>query len=500
MSPSLAIAMRPRDNWQQKRADKDRALIYQAEVARQMKAEADARDLQVSQMQETLSTVSRLGFLKKDEETLKAWNTKKQDDLTKHISEKYSGDVNKFLAIEGDRWKAAYVRELADNPDYASGLKNKTNYGLYQDAQTKSGLVIRPVQYNRLNEESGKYELVQGTIEQNLIDYQSGKAKDIGWNATFEAPKDAKKFFNTNQAPDLSKDVTPNDLVQYGMSAGLNQQDATLWAQQAMKNDKWLWKNGEWDRNLKLAQFQQKAEMDNRNAAMRQQAINLQKQNNDIARQKLKILERSMQTQDPIPYLEGVDLKDENKSQTVFTAAGETKMYNIPRGGSAWEYAKTRFNVQDIDQEGESPNKKMLPLSAGQSIYVMKEVDGKQVMEQVQYNPNDSKTKKLFGGVTAMGGAGVYIAPSIGVFRMEAERDIPVPYSLTDEYQKVSVGEDYVGFTTENGKRFYVPYSADGLSSITDAKDLKLTKAEKEAVQGMQEQETFSNFDALFGY
>jgi hypothetical protein len=498
LGASLAIAMRPRDNWQQKRADKERQLVYQTALASQLEQQANARDLQVQQMEETLSTVSKLGFLKKDQESLQSWNKQKQDELKTHISTKYGGDVNKFLAIEGDRWKAAYIRELSNNPQYSIGLKNKTNYGLYQDAQTKSGVIIRPVQYNRMNEETGKMELVMGTVEQNLIDYQSGKTKEIGWNATFDAPKDAKKFFNTTEAPDRAKEVTPNDLIQYGLSAGLNQQDATLWASQAMQNEKWLWKDGEWDRNFKLAQFQQKVENDNRNAAMRQQQIKLQRENTEISRKKLQVLEDSLKTQDPLPYIEGVDALDQNKAQTVVTAAGQSTKYWLPTGQTQRDYAFTRFAVTDVKQDGDEAPKKMLPLAGGQSFYIEEEINGQKVMKEYKYSPKDAY--KYFGnGAIAGNGAGVYIAPTANRYHIQSQVSVPVPFGMKDEYENVTAKEDYIAFTSEKGKTFYLPYESKGIGATVDARKLAGTKAQREAMQDVQESNDFSNWDQVFG-
>jgi len=244
---------------------------------------------------------------------------------------------------------------------------------------------------------------------------------------------------------------------------------------------------------LKIAQFQQKVENDNRNAAMRQQQIKLQRENTEIARKKLQVLEDSFKTQDPLPYIEGVDALDQNKAQTVVTAAGQSTKYWLPTGQTQRDYAFTRFAVADVDLGEGAPKKKMLPLAGGQSFYIEEEINGQKVMKEYKYTPKDAY--KYFGNGTMAGnGAGVYIAPTANRYHIQSQVSMPVPFGMKD----VTAKEDYIAFTSEKGKTFYLPYNAKGAGAVADARKLAGTKAQREAMQDVQEDQYFNTLDEVF--
>lgn len=260
-NPAVSVALRPRFNFAQARADRERALVYQTEANRLLKERLVAKQQREAEISQNFQMIASLGLLTPDEQRAKVYNESMLADLDSRIRDGYGGNALKFLEVEGQQWVNNFKTGLVNDPAIQRGIANKTNKGL---ADADNGKEYRPVTWKR-----NDGTVLTGRYEDNLADFLSGETDQLNYSGAFVIDtKGMKQFANTNEDPTgLNRPyMDEQDVIAWAVSNGVAAEDAKIWVDRYYNTTK---EGLQWD-NYSVKVTEAKLETERRKNELRQ--------------------------------------------------------------------------------------------------------------------------------------------------------------------------------------------------------------------------------------
>lgn len=210
----MAPLLLPTQNWEQRRADKQRELQYQDQINRLEQAKVLQLAAQRQAFEEDAAKVRALPFLDRDKQKINLRVDEFEKAVAEKVRTKYNGDVGKYLSIEGASDKAILKRDIRNSNAYKNGVYNKEMFNNYL-LDRKDGLTPRLINGRR--------------FEEMYSDYRSGKVDRLDYRGGYKAPDDWHKVITGSYGNDrYTRQVASNEEVIGAMqiSGGLNYEDA----------------------------------------------------------------------------------------------------------------------------------------------------------------------------------------------------------------------------------------------------------------------------------
>ena len=153
----LYSALRGKNNWQQRRADK----MMNFQMTEALRAKRERENQQRMQMEakflEYQNAIQNLDVLKQDQERVRGVEGKARQNVIAGIA-KYDGDINKYMNSGGLQQMNAYQQEVMQSEELANAVQNKKNMALYLADRAKGDRWMKSVM-----------------VDKEFIDPQTGK-------------------------------------------------------------------------------------------------------------------------------------------------------------------------------------------------------------------------------------------------------------------------------------------------------------------------------------
>ncbi len=173
----LALAT-PTVNFAQKRADKDRALQYEALLSSQKEQSRVQLQQEIAQQKAKYDEIRNLSVLAPDQNRINIVADELESAIKEKVKTKYGGNLQRYLQESADSDYEQYKKTIRSSDAYKDASSNKVSMAQYIEDQ-----------------KAGKIPMLVGGRNANdvLSDFQSGRARQFSYQGGYMAPKDYAK-------------------------------------------------------------------------------------------------------------------------------------------------------------------------------------------------------------------------------------------------------------------------------------------------------------------
>lgn len=173
----LALAT-PTVNFAQKRADKDRALQYEALIASQKEQSRVQLQQEIVQQKAKYDEIRNLSVLAPDQNRINIIADELESSIKEKVRNKYGGNLQRYLQESADSDFEQYKNAIRSSDAYKDASSNKVNMAQYIEDQ-----------------KAGKVPMLVGgrNVNDVLSDFQSGRTRQFTYQGGYKAPKDYAK-------------------------------------------------------------------------------------------------------------------------------------------------------------------------------------------------------------------------------------------------------------------------------------------------------------------
>lgn len=192
--------LKPTVSWSQIRADRDRALQYQAAITQDAEAKkAEAQHAEAA-TQDAVAALYDVPFLEQDTERWKGVVDEMLGENQKKIDKDYGGDYERYARERFSQDTMNLKTKAMKHPLLKSSLQRRSDY-VKLTADQSLGKIDRPVTYTMLD---GKTKTAPAT--QNYLDFVAGKTEEFKYQGGYQAPTKYNDFFGKNYHPAAASD------------------------------------------------------------------------------------------------------------------------------------------------------------------------------------------------------------------------------------------------------------------------------------------------------
>ena len=173
----LALAT-PTVYWAQKRADKDRALQYEAAIGSIEEQSRVQLQQDIAQQKQKYDQIRNLSLLAPDQNRINMVADELEKSIMDKVKNKYGGNLDRYLKEGADSDYEQYKNAIRQSDAYKDGNNNKVNMAQYIEDQKQ-----------------GRIPMLVGGRNANdvLADFQTGKTRQFSYQGAYKPPTDFAK-------------------------------------------------------------------------------------------------------------------------------------------------------------------------------------------------------------------------------------------------------------------------------------------------------------------
>ena len=183
----LYSALRGKNNWQQRRADK----MMNFQMTEALRAKRERENQQRMQMEakflEYQNAIQNLDVLKQDQERVRGVEGKARQNVIAGIA-KYDGDINKYMNSGGLQEMNAYQQEVMQSEELSNAVQNKKNMAMYLADRAKGDRWMKSVMVDKefIDPQTGEKTTrkVATNMEDQMAMFDSGQLSNFQFNGS----------------------------------------------------------------------------------------------------------------------------------------------------------------------------------------------------------------------------------------------------------------------------------------------------------------------------